>query len=289
MRYKISNLSGNFFINILFIFLLMIVEWYVITVFFTSCPSGNFVDQDQILGVGSDCPEVVLPELFVEEKKPVEIICPVVCEKFVDEPLKEDRAENEIDYINLEVPYINEAPGNVWVGSWKNACEEAVVTMIDKYYLSFKEVSVAESKESMQILFDVQKEVYGSDANSDVERTFYLVQNHSSFGANIKLNPTIEEIKKELAEGRPVMAFHHGFDLKNSNIPFRPTGSSYHTTVVKGFDDKSGKFITNDPGDIVQGPNHLYDYDIFINSLHDYNYSNSKADGEPSVLFTFKK
>ncbi|MFA5987658.1 MAG: hypothetical protein WC797_03350, partial [Candidatus Paceibacterota bacterium] len=36
--------------------------------------------------------------------------------------------------VNLEVPYINEAPDNDWTGPWKDACEEASITMIEKYY-----------------------------------------------------------------------------------------------------------------------------------------------------------
>lgn len=189
-------------------------------------------------------------------------------------------------YANLEVPYINEAPENIWTGSWKNACEEATIAMVQKYYQGIKTVSILEAKEYLQMLFDFQKQTYGSDANSDVARTAKIIEAKTSFKATIVLNPTLEQIKNELNHGRPIIAFHRGFDLKNKNIPFLATGSSYHTTVIKGYDDKTGQFITNDPGDTIQGLDHVYDYDLFLKSIHDYNYQESQANGPARVLFT---
>ncbi|HYD91309.1 MAG TPA: C39 family peptidase, partial [Flavobacterium sp.] len=183
--------------------------------------------------------------------------------------------------VNLDVPYVNEAPENIWTGSWKNGCEEAVIAMVDKYYQDIKTVSVSEAKIYLQNLFDVQKKTYGSDANSDVKRTQEIISNHASFRAQIINNPTVEDIKKELAAGRPVIGFHRGFDLGNKNIPFLPTGSSYHTTVIKGYNQVQGKFITNDPGDSKEGLDHMYTYDVYMKSLHDYNYVTSNTDGPP--------
>jgi hypothetical protein len=190
---------------------------------------------------------------------------------------------------NLEVPYISEAPEDIWTGSWKNACEEAVIAMADKYYADAKDVSVAEAKGYLQNLFDVQQKEYGSDANSDASRTLEIIQNHANFRAKLVVNPTIENIKAELDAGRPVLGFHRGFDLQNQNIPFLATGSSYHTTVIKGYDDEKGVFITHDPGDSKEGVDHPYEYELFMNSLHDYNYKTQLANGVPTVLFTFKK
>jgi hypothetical protein len=200
----------------------------------------------------------------------------------IEEPVKPTRA-------NLEVPYISEAPEDIWTGSWKNACEEAVIAMIDKYYSGAKSVSVAEAKGYLQNLFDVQQREYGSDANSDAFRTLEIIQNHANFDAKLVTNPTIEDIKTELDAGRPVLSFHRGFDLKNKNIPFLATGSSYHTTVIKGYDGERGVFITHDPGDSKEGVDHPYEYELFMNSLHDYNYKTALADGPPTVLFTFEK
>lgn len=188
--------------------------------------------------------------------------------------------------ILLPVPYINEAPDDNWTGSWKNGCEEASVAMAHFYYNGRNEVSIDEAKSFMQTLFDVQQENYGSDANSNTARTLEFIKSHANFDAQIVENPSIEDIKNELQEGRPVIAFHHGFDLQNPNIPFLATGSSFHVTVVVGYDDDARQFIVHDDGDRIQGPNHLYDYDLFMNTLHDYQYETGLADGPPRVLFT---
>ena len=197
--------------------------------------------------------------------------------------------EPQATYVSLEVPYVNEAPEDIWTGSWKNACEEATIMMVDRYYQGKKNISVPEAKAYLQTLFDFQQKAYGSDANSDVQRTLEVIESQATFWARIVEEPTVEAIKKELADGRPIIAFHRGFDLQNKNIPFLATGSSYHTTVIKGYDDAKQQFITHDPGDSIAGANHVYAYDLFMNSLHDYRYETKLADGPSRVLFTFSK
>lgn len=186
----------------------------------------------------------------------------------------------------LNVPFVSEAPDNNWTGSWKNACEEASVTMVDKYYQGIDKVSIEEEKKFMQTLFDAQVRQYGSDANSDSYRTLELIEKYTTFTGDIITDPDAEDIKSEIDQGRPVIAFHRGFDLKNDNIPFLSTGSSYHSTVVVGYDEKKLKFIVHDPGDTPSGKFHEYDYEIFMNSLHDYNFKTHMADGPARVIFT---
>ena len=190
---------------------------------------------------------------------------------------------------DLPVPYVNESPDGSWKGSWKNACEEATITMVDAYYRGDKTVSVEAAMAYMQTLFDAEKEAYGSDANSNAAVTLELIKTYAHFGATIVENPTLEAMKAELDAGRPVIAFHHGFDLGNKNIPFLATGSSYHATVIKGYDDAAQEFIVQDTGDNVDGPDHRYDYTVYLNSLHDYQYATKLADGPPRVIFTSKE
>lgn len=188
----------------------------------------------------------------------------------------------------LSVPYISEAPDKILKEPWINACEEASAAMVEKYYLGEKFVDINDAKTFMMMLFDAQDKLYGSNKNSDVDRTAKLINDYSSFKAIVKEKPMTDEIKKELQQKRPVITFHRGFDLQNKNIPFSPTGSSYHSLVIIGYDDATGEFITNDPGDMTEGESRRYGYNLFINSLHDYNYSNKKADGPARVIFTIK-
>ncbi len=189
----------------------------------------------------------------------------------------------------LEVPYINEAPDGNFSGNWKNACEEASMIMVEKYYLGIKSVSVKEAQDAMQKLFNYQNELYGSNANSDAVRTAKIINNNLSYNAEVKTNPTISDIKNQIIKKQPVISLHYGFDLKNSNIPFAVNGSYYHMMVVVGYDNKTKEFIVNDDGDQKNGANHRYDYDLFMNSLHDYIYSTNTTNGPARVIFTSKK
>jgi hypothetical protein len=207
-------------------------------------------------------------------------------------PVKEEVKIKEKEEIKtsskvvLPVPYVSEAPDGIWSGPWKNACEEAVIAMAEYFYEGQKEVSIAEDKIFLSKLFEFQDKKYGSNANSDSERNLEIIHANTNFEGVLKVNPTIEDIKNEILAGRPVLGMHRGFDLHNKNIPFLATGSSYHTTIVIGFDDEKKHFITNDPGDEIDGKGYEYDYDIFMNSLHDYNFETSLADGKPVVIFT---
>lgn len=188
----------------------------------------------------------------------------------------------------LPVPFVVEAPGGSFTGNWKNACEEASFTMVEYYYKGRDSVSVAEAETFMTMLFEKQDEKYGDNINSDATQAKYLIDNFTGFKAEIIRNPTIEQIKKELDADRPVISFHYGFDLKNKNIPFLRTGTSYHALVIIGYDDYRKEFIVNDDGDEKTGKAHRYKYDLFMNSLHEYSYITKKADGPATVLFTSK-
>jgi uncharacterized protein YvpB len=189
----------------------------------------------------------------------------------------------------LAVPYVSEAPENIWKGSWVNACEESSIMMVDEYYKGTLAVSTSSAKAYLLNLFAVQRKLYGSDANSDSARMITMIENQANFDAETITYPTIEEIKAEIDAGRPVISLHRGFDLRNPNVPFLATGSSYHTIVIFGYDDLAQNFITHDPGDQYTGRNYLYSYDTIMNSLHDYNHVTHLADGVPTVIFTARR
>ncbi len=192
-------------------------------------------------------------------------------------------------YFMIDVPYVSEAPEGNWSGDWVNACEEATMAMVEFYYMGVKSVSVLEAKNYLQNLFDEENKIYGHNKNTDASQILELINLHSKFDARIKTNPTIDDIKNEILNDRPVISLHRGFDLKNPNIPFSPVKSSYHTLVVVGYDDSSNEFITHDPGDEKSGRDHRYSYRDFMYSLHDYNKETDKTDGVPTAIFTERK
>lgn len=248
------------------------------------------------LGLGAlllfrDVPPTMAPDVVVEEQT-----------EQLDEPVIEEATEPVIDleavtdalvpdgppsrFVLEDVPYIPEAPGNVWEGPWKNGCEEASVAMVEFFYTGNFDVTIDEAKTFMQMLFDTQDELWGQNANSDVSETHQLINGYTSFTAEIVENPSIEDIKNELREGRPVIVPLNGFTLDNPHIPFLPTGSGYHMLTVVGYDDVIGHFIVHDDGDLVTGEFHRYEYNHFMNSIADYVHGTQKTNGPKQVLFT---
>ena len=187
------------------------------------------------------------------------------------------------------VPYIHETPDGTWTGPWKNACEEASITMVEFFYKGQSLVGKEEAKTRMMEFFDIQDRLWGQNANSNAEITALLINDHTSFGATVVENPTLDAIKAELLAGRPVISLHNGFELDNRNIPFLPSGSGYHMMVMIGYNDILDTFIVQDDGDAQTGQEHRYRYELFMDSIHDYNALNKKTDGPARVLFTTPK
>lgn len=191
---------------------------------------------------------------------------------------------------NLATPFVWEIPDGVWVKPWNNACEEASVVMVEQFYLGRRAPIIPrlESKKLMAPLFPIEDRLFGGNADTNSTRTLKLINDFTSFDADIKLNPTAEEIKNELAAGHPVISLHYGYDLKNPLHRFRRGGSSYHMMVLTGFDDAKKIFYANDP-EIKNGIDFPYDYATIMASLHDFNHTTRRANGEPVVLFTRPK
>ena len=191
--------------------------------------------------------------------------------------------------VKLAVPYVSEVPDGKWTGSWKNACEEASIAMVDAYYSGKRTVSVKAAKAFMQDLFNVEHKLWGTDANTDTARTIKLIIGNSDFNGRVEEAPTVGGIKSELDAGRPVIAPINGFTLGNKNIPFLATASGYHMFVVIGYDDAAQQFIVNDTGDTLDGPGHRYAYATLMNAVRDYDNADKKTDGPARVIFTYPK
>lgn len=204
-------------------------------------------------------------------------------------PVKEGSVIPKSSLKMIGVPYVSEAPEGNWSGDWVNACEEATIAMVEAFYNNKSSVSIAEAKKTLQKLFDEQNILYGNNKNADATQIQELITRYSNFTATIKENPTLNDIKHEIDNNRPVISLHRGFDLRNPNIPFSPIKSSYHTIVVVGYDDDNKLFITHDPGDDKDGVHHKYSYEVFMHSLHNYNAKDDKTDGVPTAIFTRSK
>lgn len=186
----------------------------------------------------------------------------------------------------LKVPYTSEIPNGSWTKPWNNACEEASIVMVKGYYFGYEATTKKIAMADMSPLFKIEDKIFGSNADTDAARTAKLINEYTDFSAKVKTKPTLEEIKNELNEGRPIIAMLNMKNIINKYHRFRAGGSYYHVFVIIGYDDNTQEFITNDNGNATTGAGYRFKYDDIMKNLHDFNHTTKRADGPPRVLFT---
>lgn len=181
----------------------------------------------------------------------------------------------------LAVPYISQVPDDQWVAPWDEACEEATISMIDAFYRGELIVDKDKMKANMLDMFAWEDEAFNKNHDTDAAQTVQLIAKKSGFIGTVKRNPLIEDIKRELAASRPVIAHVNMYKLYQE----KDLGDSYHVFVITGYNDLTGEFIINDPA----RPKDRYTYAVLMNALHDFNPKTREADAAPTVIFTRKR
>lgn len=184
----------------------------------------------------------------------------------------------DMSKLELSVPYASQAPYGEWKEPWDEACEETSAVMIDAYYKNVERLETEGVKKTVQNMIDWEKSQQLPTEDTNAEQTVQLINSTTDFEAEIKTNPTVEEIKEELTSNRPVIALINMYEFYQE----ASQGDSYHVLVITGYDDKKGVFIVNDPARSKKE----YRYDILLKALHDFNPESKEADGPPTILFT---
>ena len=183
-----------------------------------------------------------------------------------------------VDDVNLDVPYTSQAPEKNWEEPWQNACEEAAVLMLDAYIKGYG-LSPLSAKDELQRMVNWEKEQnwFTSIESIKVAKLFTEYLGYKR-GVKIIENPTIEQIKKFLDAGKPVLALADGKILKNKY--YSNGGPDYHAFIIRGYTADS--FITNDPG-VNRGANFIFPINNVMESLRDWNEGNVKK-GTPVII-----
>lgn len=168
---------------------------------------------------------------------------------------------------NLNVPMVYQAPFNIWDAEHDDACEEASALMLQSYWAGELSLTRQEMEDRIFDLIDYQMEKLEYFEDTDVTQTLQFMQEHLGM-ANLKILPvnSLDDIRRQIAAGRPVILPADGKALQNPN--FRNGGPSYHMFVVKGYTETH--FIVNDPG-TRRGANWLYSNEILDGAIHDWN------------------
>jgi len=215
--------------------------------------------------------EVGEPVKTVEKKEPVIIETVEKLEGNVEEKIIPEK-------VLLAVPFISQAPKKIWDALHEEACEEASLLMVEKFFQKKIAGTIEEQdKEIKGIVKYENKHKYGLSITLD--ELAEIAQDYSGMKKpRVEKEATIEKIKQELSGGRPVIIPAAGKLLFNPN--FKNGGPIYHMLVIRGYDEDG--FITNDPG-TRKGEGFRYSFQTLFSAIHDWN-SKDILNGEKAYL-----
>ena len=169
--------------------------------------------------------------------------------------------------INLQIPFMVQAPNADWDELHDAACEEAAAIMLTAYYEGETEITTDEAETRIMDAVTWEAETFGYHLDTTSAETAQMIREHFGLAnAQVFVIDSIDDIKERLAAGHPVIVPAYGKILGNPN--FRNGGPLYHNLVIKGYTDT--KFITNDPG-TRRGADYVYDFETLWNAIHDWN------------------
>lgn len=169
--------------------------------------------------------------------------------------------------LNLSAPFTSQAPDANWDEDHEDFCEEASVLMAARALQGRTIRDTADAEKALQEIKRWQLDNLGFFKSTTAAETARIIREFYELPARLLPNPSVQDLKTELAAGRFVIVPAAGRLLGNPN--FRSPGPLYHMLLLKGY-TTTGKFITHDPG-TRNGRNYVYAYDVLMNAIHDWN------------------
>ncbi len=176
--------------------------------------------------------------------------------------------------INLAVPFTPQAPYAVWDEFHNDACEEASALMVARFWQNKPILGPDDVEKELQQIKIFEEKTFGFSQDTTASETAKILTDyHRLSGVSVVYDFTLDDLKREVLSGYPVIVPAAGRELHN---PFyKQPGPIYHMLVIKGV-TADGKFITNDPG-TKRGANFVYGQDTLYNAIND-------GDGTPHGL-----
>lgn len=169
--------------------------------------------------------------------------------------------------VNLSAPFTSQAPHAIWDEDHDDFCEEASVLMAARAWQGRSIASADDAEAAMQQIKQWQLDRFGLFKSTTAAQTMEILTDFYNVPARLLSNPTLTDLKTELAAGHLIIVPAAGRELGNPN--FRQPGPLYHMLLLKGYTTK-GTFITHDPG-TRHGKNYVYSFDVLRNAIHDWN------------------
>jgi len=183
---------------------------------------------------------------------------------------------------NINVPFTSQSPNGDWSEPWQNACEETSIYMVSSFYANDpikRDQAVLKIKEILKVK---NENIKVSKDESLATISQLIVDLNLPWTTQLVSDPTKDDLRNELAAGRPIIVPVYAPTLKNPH--YDAVSPDYHVLVLTGYDDADGVFIVNDPG-TKDGEGLRFPYDTFMTAIHDLDPKNFAA-GKKAVLFT---
>lgn len=184
------------------------------------------------------------------------------------EPEPEEVPEiTRADAINWNVPFTSQAPSANWDPPYDEACEEASMLMVLRYFRAEPITGPEDAEAGLAEIF-ARNESFGYPIDITAEESAVVLRSLApELLVETVYEPTVEALKTALTEGALIIVPAQGQMLGNPY--FRQPGPPYHMLVLRGFTD-DGYVITNDPG-TKRGEQYVYTWETLMDAMHDWN------------------
>lgn len=179
----------------------------------------------------------------------------------------------------IEVPFIVQAPTGNWNMPYQEACEESSLIMVH-HFLQGTSITPEQADKEILDIVKWENEEFNYSADVTIEELKQIAEDYYNHTGQLFYDFTIEDMKKLLAQGHPIIVPLAGRDVGNPY--YSGEGPWYHMLVVTGYD--GNYFITNDVG-TKRGHNFRYPMERFYNAIH--NWTGQKEDirnGKKAIL-----
>jgi len=193
------------------------------------------------------------------------------------EPKTPEQDLGSIDQIPSElifnVPFTPQAPFANWDMPYQEACEEAAMIMVAKYFKKENLNKQIMDEEILKLIAWEEENNYSIDLTA--EQIVEVIQKYFSLNAYTDTETNVHNIKDLLNQEKLIIIPAAGRQLGNPY--FRTPGPLYHNLVIIGYDDD--EFVTNDPG-TKRGQEYKYKYFDLINAIHDWPLDSSSTSSD---------
>ena len=173
--------------------------------------------------------------------------------------------------MQLEVPFVPQAPYANWAPPFDEACEEAALLLME---FALRGEPLSKATMAAEIRAMVQwEEANGYAVDITIAELAQVARDYLGRSATVYTGSdvTTQHIRELLAAGNPVIIPAAGQMLGNPY--FSGEGPPYHMLVLTGYEPgslfTSPRFVTNDPG-TKRGEDYTYNVETVMNAIHDW-------------------